>query len=88
MPLLRDSSQAANHQARYEQIWNQLQLSDEKKADKILTLMEYKLLPRRLKIRYKLQSLQTHWIWIIPVSVLLTLSLLYVLFLWAALIVE
>lgn len=88
MTLLRDSSQAADFQMRYEQIWDNLQQVDEKQADRILTHMEYELLPRRHKIRYYLQPFKTHWLWIVPACVLLSLTLMYALFLWVALLVE
>ena len=88
MTILKDSSSKEDFKVRYEQIWDHLQYLDEGKAEIILEKMEYELLPIKEKIIYKLKPLKTHFLWIIPLSIIILFVLLYLLFLWVSLLVE
>lgn len=88
MALLKDSPKLDSYRARYQQLWDQLQYEDEAKAEQLLLHMNDRLLPAHRRFLAKLKPFKTHSLWIIPLSVLVTLTLLYVGFVWVALLVE
>ncbi|CAM4421618.1 hypothetical protein U9M73_08410 [Paenibacillus phoenicis] len=91
--LLKDSSAKEETRARYEYIWNhQLLTIDEEKVGKVLDKLEYELLPFRQKLLKRwdkvLDLFKSKFIWIIPLIVIITLILFYVLFVFVALLVD
>lgn len=91
--LLKDSSAKEEIRTRYEDIWDyQLLTIDEEKVEIVLDKLEYELLPfgqKLLKRWDKLLDLfKSKTIWIIPLIVILTLILLYVLIVYVALLVQ
>jgi hypothetical protein len=88
MSLLKDSSNWTAYKERYEQVWLELQDCDEEKTVKLLDRMDYEMLSVNQKMRYKLRPFNTKLLWIIPVCVVSSMSLLYVLVVWVALIIE
>ncbi|WP_249529455.1 hypothetical protein [Paenibacillus brevis] len=91
--LLKDSSAKEEIRTRYEDIWDyQLLTMDEEKVQIVLDKLEYELLPlghKLLKRWDKLLDLfKSKTIWIIPLIVILTLILLYVLIVYVALLVQ
>ncbi|AZS15642.1 hypothetical protein [Paenibacillus lutimineralis] len=88
MALLKESSNWTAYKERYDQVWLELQGCDEEKASKLLDRMDYEVLSVNQKIRHRLRPLNTKLLWIIPVCVISSMSLLYLLVVWVALIVE
>lgn len=88
MALLKDSSHWKAYKERYEQTWLKLQDYEEEKAAKLLDQMDYEMLSVNQKIRQKLRPFNTKLLWIIPACVISSMSLLYVLIVWVALIIE
>lgn len=91
--LLKDSSAKEEIRTRYEDLWNyQLLTMDEEKVQLVLDKFEHELLPldhKLLKRWDKLLDLfKSKTIWIIPLVVILTLTLLYVLIVYVALLVQ
>jgi hypothetical protein len=77
MILLKESSKKELLRDQYEQLWSELLISDEEKAEEILKKLKYELLPFRKKI---LIPFKTHLTWIIPFCVIAFFVLAYVLF--------
>ncbi|WP_342415944.1 hypothetical protein NST83_24170 [Paenibacillus sp. FSL R10-2782] len=97
MVLLKDSSTKEVIREQYEELWSELLIRDEKKAEHVLKKLEYELLPTRQKILSPFKNLiwekilapfKTHLTWIIPLSVITFFVLAYVIFIWVALWVE
>lgn len=88
MVLLKDSSNQEDYRARYENSWRKLQDIDEAETLKILDFIDYRTLSRKQKIMYKLQPFKTHLLWIIPLSVITVVVLLYAIIVLTALLVE
>ncbi|OAB42308.1 hypothetical protein [Paenibacillus glacialis] len=80
MILLKDSSKKELLRDQYEQLWSELLISDEEKAEKILKKLKYELLPSRKKKLLKNTLIPTHLAWIIPSCVIAFFGLAYVLF--------
>ncbi|WP_068497675.1 hypothetical protein [Paenibacillus kribbensis] len=92
MVLLKDSSNKEVIREQYEQLWSELLIKDEKKAEVVLKKLEYELLPTRQKILRPwekiLSPFKTRLIWIILLSVIAFFLLAYVLFIYVSLWVE
>lgn len=97
MVLLKDSSTKEVIREQYEQLWSELLIRDEEKAELILKKLEYELLPTREKILRPFKNLtwkkilspfKTHLTWIIPLSVITFFVLAYVLFIYVSLWIE
>ncbi|MET3211097.1 UNVERIFIED_CONTAM: hypothetical protein ABIC26_004061 [Paenibacillus sp. PvR008] len=92
MVLLKDSSNKEEIRERYEQIWNELLVRDEEKAEVVLKKLEYELLPTHQKILRPLKKIlspfKTRLIWIILFSVIAFYLVAYVLFIYISLWVE
>ncbi|MEC0234526.1 hypothetical protein P4H71_09325 [Paenibacillus kribbensis] len=92
MVFLKDSSRKEVIQAQYEQLWSELLIRDEEKAERILKKLEYELLPTRQKILRPLKEIlspfKTRLIWIILFSVIAFFLLAYVLFIYVSLWIE
>ncbi|ASR49523.1 hypothetical protein B4V02_23965 [Paenibacillus kribbensis] len=92
MVLLKDSSSKEVIREQYEQLWSELLLRDEEKAEHVLKKIEYELLPTRQKIlrpwKKIISPFKTRLIWIILFSVMGLYLLAYVLFIFVSLWIE
>lgn len=88
MAQLKDSPKLDMYRVQYQQLWDQLQNEDEDKVEELLYHINKRLLPAHRRFMAQLRPFKTHSLWIVPLSVLVTLSLLYVGFVWVALLVE
>ncbi|MHA6533248.1 hypothetical protein [Paenibacillus sp. BAC0078] len=88
MVPLKESSNKEMIQNQYEQLWIEFLNSDENKVEKILKRAQRELLPTKEKWLQRLKPFKTHLLWIVPLSALIVAILLYVIFIWVALLVE
>ncbi|MFC3746078.1 hypothetical protein [Paenibacillus sp. GCM10012306] len=88
MILLKQSPDKDKVQEQYNQLWESLLNIDEKQAAKIIKKANKGILPTKERLKIIAQPLKTHLIWIIPLSALAAAILLYVIFIWVALLVE
>ncbi|WP_019908613.1 hypothetical protein [Paenibacillus sp. HW567] len=88
MVPLKESSNKEILQTQYEQLWIEFLNSDENKVERILNRAQRELLPTKEKWLQRLKPFQTHLLWIVPLSALIVAILLYVIFIWVALLVE
>ncbi|MGG1619550.1 hypothetical protein ACIFQM_07825 [Paenibacillus sp. NRS-1782] len=92
MVLLKDSSTKEVIREQYEQLWSELLIRDEEKAERILKKLEYELLPTHKKILRPLKKIlspfKTRLIWILLLSVIAFFLVAYVLFIYVSLWIE
>lgn len=88
MVLLKDSTNKEKLSEQYEQLWNELLNTDEYKVERIIKKANNELKTRREHWEALLNPFKTHLTWIIPLSALGVAILIYVIFIWIALLVE
>ncbi|NUU61993.1 hypothetical protein [Paenibacillus agri] len=88
MVLLKQSPDKDKVQEQYNQLWDNLLNINEQKATKIIKKANKGVLSKRERLKIIARPLKTHLIWIIPLSALAVAILLYVIFIWVALLVE
>ncbi|WP_019914212.1 hypothetical protein [Paenibacillus sp. HW567] len=88
MVLLKNSTNKEQLKEQYDQLWNDLLETDEYKVENIMKKANNELLTKRERWGPILKPFRTHLMWIIPLCALVVAILLYVIFIWVALIVE
>lgn len=86
--LLKDSPDQKRIEEQYKDLWKNALHSDVESVEKMLYRANLSLMPKRVQWIERLAPFRTHLTWIIPLSVLSTITLLYVAFVWIALLVE
>ncbi len=88
MVILKDSTNKDSIKEQYDQLWKEFLNTDEHKVENIIKIANNQLLTKRDQWIRVLKPFKTHLTWIIPLSTVATAILLYVIFIWVALLVE
>lgn len=88
MVLLKDSPNKKIIRKQYDQLWIDFLNTDEDKVKKIIKNSNNKLRTKSEQLKTLLQPFNTHLTWIIPLCALVVAVLLYIIFIWVALLVE
>ncbi|MBB3127069.1 hypothetical protein FHS19_001723 [Paenibacillus rhizosphaerae] len=88
MALLKNSPELEEIKEQYHQLWNSFLEREDEQVRGILTRAEFELMSEKGKLLHALRPFKTHLLWIIPISVIVVILVLYFLFLWVSLLVE
>ncbi|WP_223066011.1 hypothetical protein [Paenibacillus caui] len=86
--LLKDSPNIQEIREKYDQLWGKFQDVNELKVRKAIEKASFEILPIKEKFSVATRPFRTHLIWLIPLCVIIFMILIYILFVWVALIVE